>query len=295
MSNNSYDNKVSEKAVWEGVIPQEDEVYQSPLQKQNQPQMMFCYKCNNVIPGDSKFCPYCQIELYVTCPNCGVKYSSQYPICNQCGTNRDEYLENQRREEILQKQQREQELKDERERKIRRKQIEREQALAYEKENDEIKKTKEYELIYSLFKEALIKRGKRIRLSRTIMLCGYIYIIINLFSLILIIPLFRISMTFVLADISIFLVVSIITILSYKIYESQTESYTIEKQNKFLIKYISSNKYFDQDIANYLIKQTYYLTEDNLSDYCIRIYRKKNHLTIIDKWHLTKPAKKIYS
>lgn len=285
MSNNSYDNKVSEKAVWEGVIPQEDEVYQSPLQKQNQPQMMFCYKCNNVIPGDSKFCPYCQIELYVTCPNCGVKYSSQYPICNQCGTNRDEYLENQRREEILQKQQREQKLKDARERKIRLKQIEREQALAYEKENDEIKKTKEYELIYSLFKEALIKRNKRIRFLRTIKHYGFIYIIISAFLSILLSK----SMTTVYAHIAIFLV----TILSYKIYESQT--YPIDKQNKFLIKYISSNKYFDQDIANYLIKQTYYLTEDNLSDYCIRIYRKKNHLTIIDKWHLTKPAKIIYS
>ncbi len=291
-----HDNKVSEKAIWEGSITPDETTSNMPqMQTSTQPQMMFCYKCNNVIPGNSTFCPYCQIKLFVECPKCGAKYSSQYPACNQCGTNREEYLENQRREEILQKQQREQELKDARERKIRRKQIEREQALAYEKENDEIKKTKEYELIYSLFKEALIKRGKRIRLSRTIMLCGYIYIMINIFSLILISQLFRISMTFFFADISIFLVVFIITILSHKIYESQTESYTIEKQNKFLIKYISSNKYFDQDIANYLIKQTYYLTEDNLSDYCIRIYRKKNHLTIIDKWHLTKPAKIIYS
>ena len=93
------DNKVSEKAIWEGTITPDDDTPSLGSQMQTQPQMMFCYKCNNVIPGDSKYCPRCQIKLYVTCPKCGVEYSSQYSNCNQCGTNREEYLRAQRIEQ----------------------------------------------------------------------------------------------------------------------------------------------------------------------------------------------------
>ena len=93
------DNKVSEKAIWEGSITPDNDIPSLGAQMQSQPQMMFCYKCNNVIPGDSKYCPRCQIKLYVTCPKCGVEYSSQYPACNQCGTNREEYLQMQRIEQ----------------------------------------------------------------------------------------------------------------------------------------------------------------------------------------------------
>lgn len=92
-------DKVSEKAIWEGSIPSEDENTQFASSMQFQPQMMFCYKCNNVIPGDSTYCPYCQVKLYTECPKCGSKYSSQYPACKQCGTNRLEYLLAQRREQ----------------------------------------------------------------------------------------------------------------------------------------------------------------------------------------------------
>lgn len=93
-----HDNKVSEKAVWEGSISPDNNP-SIASQMQTQPQMMFCYKCNNVIPGNSTFCPYCQIKLFVECPKCGAKYSSQYPACNQCGTNREEYLKTQRHEQ----------------------------------------------------------------------------------------------------------------------------------------------------------------------------------------------------
>ena len=68
---------------------------------------MVCYACGKVIPADSKFCPVCSKNLFVKCPKCGHEYSSQYPSCNQCGTNREQYLkeekerqERQRREEI---------------------------------------------------------------------------------------------------------------------------------------------------------------------------------------------------
>lgn len=93
-----HDNKVSDKVIWEGSITPDEETSFSQSNIPNQPQMMFCYKCNNVIPADSKFCPCCNVELYTACPNCGVKYSSQYTICNQCGINREEYLRVQRKE-----------------------------------------------------------------------------------------------------------------------------------------------------------------------------------------------------
>lgn len=105
MSNNMVDKNVSDKVVWEnGVTPDNDftpamSQPRSEFHPYSQPQMMFCYKCNNVIPGNSNYCPYCQIKLLTECPKCGVKYSSQYPVCNQCGTNRLEYLELEKKEQ----------------------------------------------------------------------------------------------------------------------------------------------------------------------------------------------------
>ena len=93
-------NKVSEKAIWEGSITPDNDTPSFGSQIQAQTQMMFCYKCNNVIPNNSTFCPYCQIKLFTECPKCGVKYSSQYPACNQCGTNREEYLRTKRIEQV---------------------------------------------------------------------------------------------------------------------------------------------------------------------------------------------------
>lgn len=60
-------------------------------------QFMVCYNCANVIPVDSEYCPCCRIKLYEVCPKCGHRYSSQYKICNKCGTDREEYLAEQRR------------------------------------------------------------------------------------------------------------------------------------------------------------------------------------------------------
>ncbi len=54
---------------------------------------MLCYSCGEIIPDDSVFCPICRTRLYVTCPKCGRSYSSQYDNCNQCGTNRQDYLD----------------------------------------------------------------------------------------------------------------------------------------------------------------------------------------------------------
>ena len=63
------------------------------------PKTTVCYACSEIIPLGSTFCPVCGKKLLVTCPNCGHEYSSQYPVCSKCGTNRKEYNERKRREE----------------------------------------------------------------------------------------------------------------------------------------------------------------------------------------------------
>ena len=90
-------DRISENAIWEEGITYEPDDTSLPEPTPTSgggslPQMMICYNCNNVIPGDSLFCPWCRTELYTQCPKCGNKYSSQYPSCTQCGTNKQEYL-----------------------------------------------------------------------------------------------------------------------------------------------------------------------------------------------------------
>ena len=130
-------NKISEKAVWDELVPSEDEKNSSASFVQPaQPQMMFCYKCNQVIPANSAFCPWCQTELFVTCPKCGSKYSSQYPSCNQCGTNRESYIleqqklearriEEERRKEVKRQQLLEEQRRKEAENEARRREVDR--------------------------------------------------------------------------------------------------------------------------------------------------------------------------
>jgi hypothetical protein len=52
---------------------------------------MICYACEEIIPANSEYCPHCRKKLFETCPKCGAKYSSQYRVCNKCGTDRYEY------------------------------------------------------------------------------------------------------------------------------------------------------------------------------------------------------------
>jgi uncharacterized membrane protein YvbJ len=55
------------------------------------PKTMVCFACGEIIPSDSEYCPYCRKKLFETCPKCGAKYSSQYRVCNKCGTDRAQY------------------------------------------------------------------------------------------------------------------------------------------------------------------------------------------------------------
>ena len=92
------------------------------------PNTMVCYSCGEIIPANSEYCPYCSKELYVMCPKCGHKYSSQFPACNKCGTNRKEYFkeqkENERKERERQEAERQKVIREENERKRRQKEWE---------------------------------------------------------------------------------------------------------------------------------------------------------------------------
>lgn len=61
---------------------------------------MVCYACGEIIPSDSEYCPYCRKKLYVKCPKCGNTYSSQFPACNMCGTNRSQYYKRERQKRV---------------------------------------------------------------------------------------------------------------------------------------------------------------------------------------------------
>ena len=74
--------------------------FQAKLVPKQQNAIMICYNCSNVIPADSLYCPCCGIKLYVDCPNCGHRYSSQYKICNHCGVDRLRLLDEQKKEDL---------------------------------------------------------------------------------------------------------------------------------------------------------------------------------------------------
>lgn len=109
---------------------------------------MICYKCGNDIPSDSEYCPFCGIKLFVTCPKCGHTHSSQYPICNKCGTNRANYVAEQQRlkeEELRREKQRveEQRIIEEEQKRIAAERLTKERAIQEKKRALEEEKARE--------------------------------------------------------------------------------------------------------------------------------------------------------
>lgn len=251
-----HDNKVSEKAIWEGSITPDNNTpsFASPMH--TQPQMMFCYKCNQVIPGNSTYCPYCQVELFTVCPKCGAKYSSQYPACSQCGTNRLEYQQSQRRkQEAIERENRrqkiilEQKRKEEEEEKNRQRYNELIRKDAYNAENNRIVKTKEYESIFSLVSE-----GVKAYRKRTEWIISLTILFLVLF------PLFPLWIIYV------FYINTELTNMGVKAY---LEHYAAKQ-----------NICYDKDMLDEVCR--YNFDEDSsiqeLSNICIAAYRKKNGL-----------------
>lgn len=281
------DNKVSEKAIWEGEISPDDETSMVASPIQTQPQMMFCYKCNNVIPANSKFCPCCNIELYTTCPKCGIQYSSQYPVCNQCGTNRLEYLQLQRKEqEKIEARKRDERLQRE---KLEREKLEKErqeilakaremahitqQKDAYIAENKEIMKTSEYKSAYALITESFDIFDKictrRFIITSILYIIGFILGICSAEYDIM----ESVGIAYALLGLPICM-----AFLIYKGSDSQ--------RKKFISEYVSNNKGYDKSLfTTDLIAMVNYQGKDRLSDCCIIAYRKKHGLNINYKWH----------
>lgn len=297
------DNKVSEKAIWEGSITPDNNTPSLASQMQTQPQMMFCFKCNNVIPSDSTFCPYCQIKLYTECPKCGASYSSQYPACSKCGTNREEYLqiqrreaerkaaierENKRRQDIeerkrLEEERKRKEAEEEKERQERLKRYEqqaneRQQKDAYLKENAEIKETEEYKITYSILSEALTaldnKKNRNEKKAFLLHSLFYIFMVISY-----IIDLANRNMElFSTIGIIIFLIglIGLVVNAAHKNIR--------EWQEEYLMQYASSKcRNRENLLSTHFISMVWY--QRNVSDCCIIAYREKHKLPINYKWH----------
>lgn len=83
-----------------GSFPSNGTAPHAPASAPAESNQVLCWNCGEVIPKNSKFCPFCGKETTRTCPNCGHKFSSQYPICPECGSNYKETLERIEKESV---------------------------------------------------------------------------------------------------------------------------------------------------------------------------------------------------
>ena len=176
------------------TLPPKNEDGETPKTKPLTPPIannsIICYNCAEVIPDDSEYCPYCRIQLFVVCPKCGHKYSSRFIVCNHCGTEREEYLEKQRkleqqRQEQLRKQQeveRQRKLEQERQERLRKQQQEEERQRQYEERQRQLRERLQQleENRQELLKQEQL-RIQRLRTVRRIVSC-----VILLFAVLLV-------------------------------------------------------------------------------------------------------------
>lgn len=268
-------NKVSEKAIWEGSITPDNDTPSIAPQMQTQPQKMFCHKCNNVIPSDSIFCPYCQIKLHTECPKCGASYSSQYPACSKCGTNREEYLQIQRKEAEEEKE------RQERLKRYEQQANERQQKDAYLKENAKINGIEEFKTTYSILNEALKtlddKKKKKNKKTLLLLVIPYIYLALD----ICFIDLANSNLELFFTIVIILTVISIIAFIVSNIHDNDRKW-----QEEYLMQYASSKcRNRENLLSTHLISMVWAQGEERLSDCCIIAYREKHNLTINYKWH----------
>jgi hypothetical protein len=280
------DKKVSDKVVWEEGVTSDNDFTPTASQSQfafqpmSQPQMMFCYKCNNVLPSGSKYCPFCQTELYVSCPKCEVKYSSQYPNCSQCGTNRQKFIQMEKKEQerkaAIEQQKRLDRVRDEEKK--------RQEKEAYISKNKEIMKTPEYLSTYAIVKELFDKAFEIHRKKCKIMQ--------NLFFLFIALPFIPVIIMFFVKDgdlpvgliiTSAILFIPLISlVIPYNIVYYDGTRYL---KNVFL-QYIANKNDYDQGMLTQdLVNMAKYQGLHKLSECCIIAYRKKHNLPINYKWH----------
>lgn len=279
---NNMQDYISDKAIWEGSIPSEGE----NTQVNPQPQMMFCYKCQNVIPGNSKYCPCCKVELFTTCPKCGAKYSSQYHICNQCGTDRDEYLRlqkiEQEKKEAAELEMRHQ--KEVEERKSRETEVENVKTKnAYIDENIEIMKTAEYKSVHCAVEEIFDNAFEMHNQNCTLMLILSLLMLVLSFLPTIILCCLQVEPDdwfFIATGIPLILLI-LLSIPYNKIYSDRTIYL-----KKCYTQYISDKQDYDKGLLTQnLIDMAGYQGFDRLSECCIIAYRKKHGLNVNYKWH----------
>ena len=304
------DNKVSEKAIWEGSIPSEDGNTQFSPFPQSQSQMMFCYKCNNVIPGDSRYCPYCQVELFTTCPKCGAKYSSQYPACSKCGTNRQEYLQAQRREqerkeaierenrrqkEIQERKIQEEELRRKKEQEERERQerlkaaaqqaVQRQQKEAYIVENAKIAKTEEYSTVYSMMAEALKSYYNKHNNGKV----AITFVVLYILDLLGISCFIGTTPTGVIQWVVVMVLGAFFGLGWLWCCFIILENGTVEKREKFILNYVEDKKGYNKDFLNCVIEEMRMhggeIENNELTECCIKAYRKKYGLRVDIFWN----------
>lgn len=168
-------------------LPPKNEDGETPKTKPLTPPIannsIICYNCAEVIPDDSEYCPYCRIQLFVVCPKCGHKYSSRFIVCNHCGTEREEYLEKQRkleqqRQEQLRKQQeveRQRKLEQERQERLRKQQQEEERQRQLRERLQQLEENRQ-----ELLKQEQL-RIQRLRTVRRIVSCVILLFAVLLF------------------------------------------------------------------------------------------------------------------
>ncbi|MBP3419090.1 MAG: hypothetical protein J6K74_00660 [Marinifilaceae bacterium] len=196
-------------------------------------------------PPYSIFCPYCSIALYVKCPQCGVEYSSQYPACSLCGTNREAYYEQQR-----------QELENE----IKRKEQE---------QIEKIMETEEYKSIYSFVERANYYLNYRDYL--------FYWHFTILCILVMVIPVVMIIMGIRWDLVILGFILSIIIDFSYCLY---LESLLTRKYDTRIAKESNYNEEITSRIVSWLNKEhdiyhRYYIAESKLQELSIEIYKEE--------------------
>lgn len=87
-------DRVEGLGSYSGFRPSSDSVpfHEEPTVLSNNTKTSLCFKCGEIIPANSSFCPYCGTPLFVTCPACKKKHPSQYPFCPYCGTNSNDTI-----------------------------------------------------------------------------------------------------------------------------------------------------------------------------------------------------------
>lgn len=124
--------------------------------------LVLCYKCKEVVPIKSDFCPSCGIKLNQECPKCGNVFSSQYAFCNRCGVHIEEYIAEQKRQAELKAEaeriRQQKELEERKQKEAIRKRQEEEERLRKQKEERENAERKRLELIRQAEEERLRKQ-----------------------------------------------------------------------------------------------------------------------------------------